>query len=91
MTLALEAFPSTRNGGTVQPSRPRPGSAEAESWFGNDFVLPIVALIVLTVVLTGPGLWSENWGWGWLERAFGRKEKKAPPEGPRAQPGQPKE
>jgi len=31
--------------------------------------LLIVVLIptILAVLLTGPGMWSEKWGWGWFE------------------------
>ncbi len=27
----------------------------------------VVGLTALTVLLTGPGLWSEKWGWWWLK------------------------
>jgi hypothetical protein len=33
----------------------------------------VVGLTALTVLLTGPGLWSESWGWWWL------KDRKKPP------------
>ncbi len=28
----------------------------------------VFGLTALTVLLTGPGLWSEKWGWWWLNR-----------------------
>jgi hypothetical protein len=40
----------------------------------------ILGLPLLALLLTGPGLWSENWGWGVLDRLLRRKKKeKAPP------------
>lgn len=39
-------------------------------------VLVILGLVALTLLLTGPGLWSEKWGWRWFE---GRKKKGPPP------------
>jgi hypothetical protein len=30
-------------------------------------------LVLLTLALTGPGLWSEKWGWGAIKRAFRRR------------------
>ncbi len=32
------------------------------------WLLGVVVLTVLTVLVTGPGLWSEKWGWSWFER-----------------------
>jgi hypothetical protein len=37
------------------------------------WLLVIVVLVALTVLLTGPGLWSEEWGWKFFERLFNRK------------------
>ena len=34
----------------------------------------VVGLTALTILLTGPGLWSEKWGWRWLEK------RKRPPD-----------
>jgi hypothetical protein len=42
-------------------------------------VLAIVGLVALTVLLTGPGMWSEKWGW-WIFRD--RSRKPGPPPGP---------
>lgn len=39
-------------------------------------VLVILGLVALTLLLTGPGLWSEKWGWRWFEE---RKKKGPPP------------
>lgn len=38
-------------------------------------VVGVVALTALCVLLTGPGMWSEKWGWGVL-----RRRKKRPGE-----------
>ena len=27
-----------------------------------------LGLTALALLLTGPGMWSESWGWGWLTR-----------------------
>lgn len=27
-----------------------------------------IGLTLLGLLLTGPGMWSERWGWGWLRR-----------------------
>jgi hypothetical protein len=39
-------------------------------------LLAPAGLTVLGVLLTGPGMWSERWGWGWLERF--RRRRAAP-------------
>jgi hypothetical protein len=31
--------------------------------------LPLLACWVLCMAITGPGMWSEKWGHGWLEKA----------------------
>jgi hypothetical protein len=36
-------------------------------------VLPLLALALLAVLVTGPGLWSDRWGHGWLRRVDGRQ------------------
>ena len=30
--------------------------------------LPLFGVLVLAVVVTGPGLWSEKLGWWWLKK-----------------------
>ncbi len=30
--------------------------------------LPLLAVLVIAVLVTGPGMWSERLGWGWLRR-----------------------
>lgn len=35
----------------------------------------IVALLVLTLLMTGPGMWSEKWGWKALDRLLRRKNQ----------------
>ncbi len=37
----------------------------------------VFGLTALTVLLTGPGMWSEKWGW-WIFRD--RRKGKTPPE-----------
>ena len=44
-------------------------------------VLGVLALTLLTIFLTGPGMWSEKWGWGWFT-----KGEKAKPKEPDAGP-----
>jgi hypothetical protein len=34
-----------------------------------------LVLTLLGVLLTGPGLWSEKWGWGMLDRRKDEREK----------------
>jgi len=31
-------------------------------------VLLPIGLTALALLLTGPGMWSESWGWSWLDR-----------------------
>lgn len=35
-------------------------------------VIGALLLAALGVLATGPGLWSEKWGWWWLRRKDGR-------------------
>jgi hypothetical protein len=39
-------------------------------------IVGALVLTLLAVLLTGPGMWSEKWGWGWLK---GRR--RSPPGG----------
>jgi hypothetical protein len=32
-------------------------------------LLPLLAVLVLTILVTGPGMWSEKWGWWWMRKA----------------------
>jgi hypothetical protein len=73
MSLAL---PATRSAGTVADSRAK----DLPPLIDTTTALWILGLIVLTIVLTGPGLWSENWGYGFLDKLFGREGKKVSPE-----------
>ena len=45
---------------------------ESTDWY---FILGLALLVLL---LLGPGMWSENWGWGLLDRLdrFFRRKKK---------------
>jgi hypothetical protein len=38
-------------------------------------VVWIVALVALTLLLTGPGMWSEKMGWSFFDRLFRRKRR----------------
>ena len=42
------------------------------------WLIGVVVLTLLTILLTGPGMWSEKWGWKWFEkrRRSRRDEKK---------------
>jgi hypothetical protein len=31
-------------------------------------VLPLLGVFLLSFILTGPGMWSEKWGWWWVRR-----------------------
>ena len=35
--------------------------------------LPLLVVLVLAILVTGPGLWSDDWGWWWLRK---RKERR---------------
>jgi hypothetical protein len=35
-----------------------------------------IGLTVLALLLTGPGMWSDSWGWGWLQ---GKRRRSPPP------------
>ena len=72
---ASVALPATRSAGSLADSRAK----ELPPLIETSTALWIVALIVLTIVLTGPGLWSENWGWGFLDKVFGRGGKRVSP------------
>jgi hypothetical protein len=37
-------------------------------------LLPLLVVLVLAVLVTGPGMWSEKLGWGWLDR-LGRRRR----------------
>lgn len=44
-------------------------------------VLGVLGLTLLTLLLTGPGMWSEKWGWGWFTKHEKGKAKE-PDAGP---------
>ncbi len=78
------ALPATRSAGTVADPRAK----ELPPLLDTSTALWILGLIVLTIVLTGPGLWSENWGYGFLDKLFGGEGKKAGPEAKKPGDGQ---
>ena len=40
----------------------------------TEYIWFTLGIVALTLLLTGPGLWSEKWGWSLLKR-FNRKRK----------------
>lgn len=65
-------------GGTARPLQ---GGMEIQPFW----IVVIVGLTVLTLLLTGPGLWSEKWGWKTFERLFRDRRKPPGAGGDRAQ------
>jgi hypothetical protein len=45
-----------------------------------EMIAGVVVLTLLGLLLTGPGMWSERWGWKWLQRKRARPEAKRPVE-----------
>jgi hypothetical protein len=41
----------------------------------------VVGLTLLTLLLTGPGMWSEKWGWWWIRRGEKKRPAASPPRG----------
>jgi len=41
------------------------GGMDSEVWY---FLIIVVGLPLLLLLLTGPGMWSEKWGWRTLEK-----------------------
>ena len=37
-------------------------------------VWPLLGAFILGMLLTGPGMWSERWGFTFMERLLGRKK-----------------
>jgi hypothetical protein len=50
-----------------------------------EMVIGVVVLTALGLLLTGPGMWSEKWGWRFLRRDRGSAAKAAG-ESPSAKP-----
>lgn len=46
------------------------------------WLIGVVVLTALTLLLTGPGMWSEKWGWKTFERLFSRKRRRGEPPRP---------
>ena len=38
-----------------------------------EMIAGVVVLTLLGLLLTGPGMWSERWGWKWLQGLRGRR------------------
>jgi hypothetical protein len=41
-----------------------------------EMVVGVIVLTLLGVLLTGPGMWSERWGWRWLPGAKRKREER---------------
>ena len=41
----------------------------------GETIFLIVGLIAVMLLLTGPGMWSEKWGWGALRRLSGKRKR----------------
>jgi hypothetical protein len=46
------------------------------------WLLGVVVLTLLCLLLTGPGLWSEKWGWWWLRKRERTGRDEEPPARP---------
>jgi hypothetical protein len=44
-----------------------------------EMVVGVVILTLLGVFLTGPGMWSEKWGWSWMRGERRKKSEEPPP------------
>jgi hypothetical protein len=49
-----------------------------------EMIVGVVVLTLLGLLLTGPGMWSERWGWKWLQgrraRDVRRPHEATPPD-----------
>jgi hypothetical protein len=36
---------------------------------------PLLAILVLAVLVTGPGMWSDELGWWWVRKLRGRRRR----------------
>jgi hypothetical protein len=36
-------------------------------------LLPLLGVLVLAILVTGPGMWSDKWGWWWLRNRRDRR------------------
>ena len=61
------------------------GLAGQGTTLGSDLetVLWILALVALTLIFTGPGLWSEKWGWPLIARLTRKRRDEKRQEGKR--------
>ncbi|MGC3996834.1 MAG: hypothetical protein QM767_04590 [Anaeromyxobacter sp.] len=39
-------------------------------------VIGVLVLTALGLLMTGPGMWSERWGWRWLKRLVGSRDER---------------
>jgi hypothetical protein len=44
-------------------------------------IFVVVGMTLLTLLLTGPGMWSEKWGWWWVRRGEKKPPDPPPPAG----------
>jgi hypothetical protein len=45
----------------------------------SQLLLAVLGLTAVGVLFFGPGMWSESWGWDFLDRLFKPKTKTKPP------------
>jgi hypothetical protein len=38
-----------------------------------NLLLPLLAVLVLSLLVTGPGMWSDAWGWWWVRKRDPRR------------------
>jgi hypothetical protein len=55
-----------------------------------EMIAGVVLLTLLAVLLTGPGMWSEKWGWGWLSRRRRARDGDRPERGDGSPPAPPR-
>lgn len=52
--------------------------------FPPEMIFMLLGFVVLVLLVTGPGLWSESWGWKWLDKQGKKPAEKAKDQAPKA-------
>jgi hypothetical protein len=39
-------------------------------------LVPLLIVLVLAVLVTGPGMWSDSWGWWWVRKPGDRSGRR---------------
>jgi hypothetical protein len=39
-------------------------------------LLPLLGLVLLAILITGPGMWSDRWGYWWVHRDEPRSRRR---------------